>query len=283
MKKYIIIVALFIFQTIQANWYTSFEEGQKMALASNRFMIVDFWASWCGPCKMMDMESWNNKNVELVLEDYVKVKIDIDSNRNLALQYGISGIPNMMIMDGNGKVVHSFSGYHDATKLMYELEKFNLSTEYLGADLINFSKAKKFNTAIRISQKYREYSMFVDKKIKLEILKVSNEYLDDAKKIIDKKDPDYIVENQKIELLKMFNLAYKFDFQKLDKKIADINVDDIDKTNEYFYWFLKYVSAKGVKKETVEIESKLKEIDLMNVIDNGNELYTFYEDSLKKD
>jgi thioredoxin-related protein len=283
MKKYLIIAFLLIAQISQAtSWFTSFEEAQKVALGTNKFMLVDFTASWCGPCRKMDRNSWNNEQVELTLENYVKVKIDIDDNRELARKYGIQSIPNMLIMDGNGIILHSFKSYHDAESLNKVLEKYSLSTEFLSLDLINFYKTKNLNTALKISQKYCDYSLFVDANIKEKCLKISIEYLKEAKETISKSDVNYAHYKQRLELFKLYNFAYLFEFEKLSKKITEVRPEDIDQSNAYFYWFLKYISQKGLGLSTAETENVLKQKDLENVIENSNQLYASYVNSLKK-
>lgn len=282
MKKYVIITFLLIAQVSQAtSWFTSFEEAQKVALGTNKFMLVDFTASWCGPCRKMDRNSWNNEQVELALENYVKVKIDIDSNKELANKYGIQSIPNMLIMDGNGIILHSFKGYHNAVSLNKVLEKYSLSTEYLSLDLINFYKTKNLNTALKISQKYCDYSLLVDANIKEKCLKISIEYLKEAKEIVPKRDENYAHYKQRLELFKLYSVAYRFEFEKLSKKVSEIKPEDVDQSNAYFYWFLKYISQKGLGLSTAETENVLKQKDLENVIENSNELYASYLKSLK--
>jgi thioredoxin-like negative regulator of GroEL len=152
MRKTYLLGVLLLSQFSNANWITSFDDAKKMSLATNKFMIVDFWATWCGPCKKMDFDSWSNAEVNEVLEGYIQVKIDIDRETELAKSYGIQNIPNMFIMDGNGKVVYSFNGYHDADQLKRELEKFAFSTEFLSNELINYFKMKNYNTSLRAFQ-----------------------------------------------------------------------------------------------------------------------------------
>ena len=58
-------------------------------------VLVDFWAAWCGPCKMIA------PILDEIADDYagrLKVcKIDVDTNRDIAAQYGVRGIPTLML------------------------------------------------------------------------------------------------------------------------------------------------------------------------------------------
>jgi thioredoxin 1 len=70
-------------------------------------VLVDFWAEWCGPCRMM------GPTVDQIASDYagkVKVgKLDVDSNQNTASRYGIRGIPTVLLFKG-GQIVEQKVG-----------------------------------------------------------------------------------------------------------------------------------------------------------------------------
>ena len=262
MKKILLFGLLIVSQFSNAAWITSFDDAKKMALASNKFMIVDFWATWCGPCKKMDNDSWSNAEVNAILENYIQVKIDIDNERALANQYGIESIPNMFIMDGNGKVVHSFMGYHDAAQLKKELERFAFSTEFMSKDMINYFKMKNYNTSTRVFMKCLDYSVLVDAEVRPKIVNLAQSYLEDAKKELSKKDESYTEKKQKLDLLTLFVLAYEKKFDKISKKLNDIKENDIAESNRNYYNFLKYVTAKGLNAaDFASLENTLKAVE----------------------
>jgi thiol-disulfide isomerase/thioredoxin len=248
MKK-VILLALFLCSaaTQASEWLTSYSEAQKVALAGNKFMLVDFWATWCGPCKKMDADSWNDPLVMEIMQNFVPVRIDIDQNKDLASKYSVDGIPNMYILDGNGKVVYSFVGYRSAVQLKTELQNFALSTEYLSMELINEFKFNGYGSEVRLSQKYFDFSLLVDKEIKNRFLKVAELYLADAKNNLSKKDADYEEKMQKIKLLENFGYAYDYNFKKLDKKMTELSEASIKESNLQMYLFLKLVAAKGLQ------------------------------------
>ena len=80
------------------------ENCEQEVLKSEKTVLVDFWASWCGPCKML------SPVVEQIAEERedVKVcKINVDDEPDLAGSYGVMSIPNLVVFKGGEKVAGS--------------------------------------------------------------------------------------------------------------------------------------------------------------------------------
>lgn len=88
---------------------------EKEVLQSNMPVIVDFWASWCNPCKMM-IPIMNE--IEEELKEEVKVcKVNVDEERDLALQFDVMSIPTFLIFK-EGKVVAKTVGVQDKEEII---------------------------------------------------------------------------------------------------------------------------------------------------------------------
>lgn len=94
-------------------WETDFGKAKNLCKESGKLMVVDFWADWCQPCKIMEKELWNNPNVKFNAQNFVAVKIDITKDRNTAEKFNVEGIPMVVIAMADGNVLWQQVGYRD--------------------------------------------------------------------------------------------------------------------------------------------------------------------------
>lgn len=94
---------------------------EKTVLQSTVPVIVDFWAPWCGPCKMV--APILEKLAKEMAGKLVVAKVNTDENQQWASQYGVQGIPTMLFVSG-GKIVHRQTGALPETMLRDVVSQF---------------------------------------------------------------------------------------------------------------------------------------------------------------
>lgn len=82
------------------------ENFEAEVIRSDKPVLIDFWASWCGPCRMV------SPLVDEIAEEYTSIKVakvNVDEQGDLAAKFGISSIPTLVVMK-NGKVTNHAVG-----------------------------------------------------------------------------------------------------------------------------------------------------------------------------
>lgn len=96
-------------------------EFEKEVLKSNLPVLVDFWAPWCGPCRMM---APTLDQLSTLMDGKLKVaKVDTENpaNQELSIEYQIQSIPNMKLFK-DGKVIGEFIGLRDLGSLRNDID-----------------------------------------------------------------------------------------------------------------------------------------------------------------
>ncbi len=91
------------------------ENYEEEVLQSDKPVLIDFYANWCGPCRAM------GPVIEEIAEeatDSIKVgKINVDENQDLAMKYSVMSIPTILVIK-NGKVEKTFVGVRDKSEIL---------------------------------------------------------------------------------------------------------------------------------------------------------------------
>ncbi len=117
--KYLFLLITFWGSTLNAQEIT-FETGtwtevKAKAKSKRKLIFVDAFTTWCGPCKAMAKNTFADAEVvKLFNEKFINVKIDMEKGEGieLAKEYQVSCYPNLLFIDGEGKLVHQAAGFH---------------------------------------------------------------------------------------------------------------------------------------------------------------------------
>ncbi|MGD0058832.1 MAG: thioredoxin family protein [Verrucomicrobiia bacterium] len=132
MKRFVTVVsvgllALGVCTYAAVDWAQDYKSALERAGKEKKLLMVDLYADWCGPCKMLDRLTFSNADVQAALsKDFVAVKVNIEGskeNRDLAVQLNTEAIPHVIFFDSSGKKLSEIVGFVPADQFRDELRK----------------------------------------------------------------------------------------------------------------------------------------------------------------
>lgn len=82
-----------------------FREAIGKARAAGQPMVIDFWATWCGPCLRLKKETFEDSAVVELLKDVTFVAVDLDKFPQLGEAYSVASVPAVLLVDRRGRII----------------------------------------------------------------------------------------------------------------------------------------------------------------------------------
>ncbi|WP_420578542.1 thioredoxin family protein [Ekhidna sp.] len=241
----------------QVSWVKDMKLAQAMALSNDKFIVMDFWAAWCGPCKKMDSDMWNTESMKAFTDKFIFLKIDVDINQGLAMSYQASSIPKVVIIDPAGEVLWNQVGYRQADPYFEILESLPdsplPSTDFSMVIKEEAVESASFNIG---SWYQKEGTKIDDPSLANDFFSLSDEYFKTASKSSDKnlsKEADFNL---------ILNYAYKGKTKKAIKK-----VDKMDETDMKNFILAYCYKCEGQTELMQKFTEKIKSEELIARLD----------------
>ena len=142
-----LLVAVFLLPSVgmsqqTVNWEPTLESAQRLAAQSDRLVLIQFWAQWCGVCKRMESEVFTNQQAISILgEKYVPVKVNADHFPATARQYGITALPTTVITTPDGRLVDLIRGKLETAQYIDRISRVAAEVEKRrAAEAVNVSQ-----------------------------------------------------------------------------------------------------------------------------------------------
>ena len=154
-------------------WYRDLRSASAAAQETNKPMMIEFWADWCVPCKVMDAEVYTDARVATALSHkMVAVRIHFDIQTDLVRQYKVEAIPNIVFTDSYGTELLRHRGIIEADDLASVIEalpsdvsEFNRLDDILRKDKNNFSALQGMASRLRAASLYQASNEFYRKAV----------------------------------------------------------------------------------------------------------------------
>jgi len=142
MNKISFFFILFVFQLVFSQQSIKFEESNfasilAKAKTEKKLVFMDAYASWCGPCKLMEKNVFTDKNVaDFYNKNFINVRIDMEKGegKELAMKYGVRSYPTFLFLNAEGEIVGKELGYIKSEEFL-ELGKKNNNPQLVNTNL----------------------------------------------------------------------------------------------------------------------------------------------------
>lgn len=143
-------------------WVTDVQRARREGLQANRPILLDFWASWCGPCNTMDVEVFSQERVAAAMKKVLPVRVDIDRHPDLARKYDVAGTPVLIVTDGHGNELFRHNGLLDAGRLIAVLDALPAELSTINALAATLARDKDDVAALSaLGDELRRHELYV--------------------------------------------------------------------------------------------------------------------------
>jgi|WetSurMetagenome_2_1015567.scaffolds.fasta_scaffold00018_3 thiol-disulfide isomerase/thioredoxin len=268
--KIMLIFLFSFFLSVNLNsqiiWLRNYEAAKTLAAKTDKLIIMDFWASWCNPCTVMEDKLWGNEEMKKLAANFVFLKLNSDYDLKQVSQYGVRAIPRVIVITAGEEILLDKLGFLNAESYLVYFRALPGNVGELNhLSVAQAADKKDFATAYALGKEYQKFGKTItNSDLKITFLTCSDKYL--AKAMILCEEPSLMEE---VELYTALNHIYAGREQKAFKIIEKLNSNP---GNEELGELRLFVLAEcyksmGDKESFLKYKQQIKKQDLIGQLD----------------
>lgn len=284
MKRTVLFVMFSLIVSISnaQEWFTSFDVAKRLAIVQDKMLFALWEGSFDQPIHMLVnidekkvfIDLSKNTSLDPLIWDYfIPVRIpESEYSRFMkdAKGRGVRYIEKLnddsiKIMDVNGNILNTHDSSAEVPNLYGFINRYALNTSYLTNELRNYMNDKTFVTSSLLANKYVDFAIYTNDKLRPELIELANIYLDDSVKLLKKMEEDnkegYF---QRLDLIQIKGLLILNQSKSAYIQLKKIDEDELDEINKRLFSFLNYTALRLLGDEiNADLwKSKISSLDL---------------------
>lgn len=177
MKRALVVLLLAVLMTpaaAEVKWASGpFPEILKKAQTENKHIFIDFYAVWCGPCKLLEKNTYTDEKVVEFLNSIVAVKYDAEKGEGLELarKFKVKAYPTLILLDAKGTEIDRHLGYLDGETFLTTMKEYQNGIGTIGYFESELKKSPKdLAVHFKLGEKYT--NIFNEEKAVLHLSKI---------------------------------------------------------------------------------------------------------------